>query len=92
MLRTFGASKRQVFTGVVSEFAAIGLLAGVLAASGASLAAWLLATRLFNLEYYFSFALWVAGPLAGLLLVTLSGVVVSWRVVTHAPANVLRNN
>jgi putative ABC transport system permease protein len=92
MLRTFGASKRQVFTGVVSEFAAIGLLAGVLAASGASLAAWLLATRLFNLEYYFSFALWAVGPLAGLLLVTLSGVVVSWRVVTHAPANVLRNN
>jgi putative ABC transport system permease protein len=92
MLRTFGASKRQVFTGVFSEFAAIGLLAGVLAASGASLAAWLLATRLFNLEYYFSFALWAVGPLAGLLLVTLSGVVVSWRVVTHAPVNVLRNN
>jgi len=92
MLRTFGASKQQVLAGVVTEFAAIGLLAGVLAASGASLAAYLLATRLFNLEYHFSAVLWVAGPLSGILLVTLSGLATTWHVVTHAPANVLRNN
>ncbi len=92
MLRTFGARKQQVLAGVASEFAAIGLLAGVLAASGASLAAYLLATRLFNLEYQFSLALWIVGPLAGVLLVTLSGLGVSWRVVSHAPASVLRNS
>ncbi len=91
MLRTFGASKQQLLAGVVSEFAAIGLLAGVLAASGASLAAYLLATRLFNLEYHFSLLLWIAGPLSGVLLVTLSGLAATWHVVTHAPANVLRN-
>ena len=83
---------RSTLAGVASEFAAIGLLAGVLAASGASLAAYLLATRLFNLEYHFSLLLWVAGPLSGVLLVTLSGLAATWHVVTHAPANVLRNN
>jgi putative ABC transport system permease protein len=92
MLRTFGATKKRVLAGVASEFAAIGLLAGVLAASGASLAAYLLATRLFNLEYHFSMVLWATGPLTGVLLVTLSGLAATWRVVTHAPASVLRND
>ena len=65
MLRTFGASKRRVLSGVATEFVAIGLLAGVLAAAGASLAGYLLATRLFELDYHFSFMLWVAGPWPG---------------------------
>lgn len=92
MLRTFGASKRRVLTGVAAEFASIGLLAGVLAASGASLAGYLLATRLFELDYHFSTVLWLTGPIAGMILVTLSGMAATWRVVTHAPVNVLRNS
>ncbi|MBT8050998.1 MAG: FtsX-like permease family protein [Gammaproteobacteria bacterium] len=90
MLRTFGASRRRVLGGVAVEFIAIGLLAGVLAAAGATLAGWLLAENLFELDYGFSAALWVAGPLAGVLLVGLSGLAATWRVVTHAPNSVLR--
>ena len=90
MLRTFGASKRRVLAGVAAEFTAIGLLAGVLASAGATLAGYLLATRLLELDYGFSPALWLAGPLAGMLLVGLSGMAATWRVITHAPINVLR--
>jgi putative ABC transport system permease protein len=90
ILRTFGASKKHVLTGVAAEFIAIGLLAGILAASGASLAAYLLAENLFDLEYHFSFTLWLAGPAAGMILVGLSGLAASWRVITHAPVSVLR--
>ena len=90
MLRTFGASKRRVLAGVAAEFTAIGLLAGVLASAGATLAGYLLATRLLELDYNFSPALWLAGPLAGMLLVGLSGMAATWRVITHAPINVLR--
>jgi len=90
LLRTFGASRQRVLTGVAVEFMSIGLLSGVLAASGASLAGYLLATRLFELEYQFSPGLWLAGPIAGMLLVGLSGLVATWRVITHAPVNVLR--
>ncbi len=90
MLRTLGASKKRVLTGVATEFIAIGLLAGVLAASGASLAAYLLAENLFELEYHFSVTLWLAGPAAGTILVGLSGMAASWRVITHAPVSVLR--
>ncbi len=91
MLRTFGASKRRVLAGVAAEFVAIGLLAGVLASSGATLAGWLLATQLFGLDYGFNPALWLSGPLAGMLLVGLSGMAATWRVVTHAPIHVLRS-
>ena len=90
MLRTFGASKRRVLSGVATEFLAIGLLAGVLAASGATLAGFLLAENLFDLEYRFSLELWLAGPLLGMLFVGLSGMAATWRVITHAPVNVLR--
>jgi putative ABC transport system permease protein len=91
MLRTFGASKNRVLGGVATEFAAIGLLAGLLAAAGASLVGYLLATRLFELDYSFSPAIWLAGPLAGLLFVGISGMVATWRVITHPPISVLRN-
>ena len=90
MLRTFGASKRRVLSGVATEFVAIGLLAGVLAAAGASLAAYLLATNLFELDYTFSWVLWLAGPLGGVLFVGVSGMAATWRVITHAPVSVLR--
>jgi len=90
MLRTFGASKRRVLSGVAAEFVAIGLLAGLLAAAGASLAGYLLATRLFDLDYHFSLVLWVAGPLAGILFVGVSGMAATWRVITHSPISALR--
>lgn len=90
MLRTFGASRRRVLAGVATEFTAIGLLAGVLAAAGATLAGWLVAENLFDLEYRFSAVPWLAGALLGMAFVGLSGMAATWRVISHAPANVLR--
>jgi putative ABC transport system permease protein len=91
MLRTFGASRNRVLGGVASEFLAIGLLAGVLAASGATLAGYLIAENLFDLAYGFSPVLWLAGPLLGMLFVGLSGMAATWRVITRAPVSVLRS-
>jgi putative ABC transport system permease protein len=90
MLRTFGASRNRVLAGVTVEFVAIGLLAGLLAACGASLAGYLIAENLFDLSYRFSLPLWTAGPLLGMVFVGVSGLVATWRVITHAPLNVLR--
>jgi putative ABC transport system permease protein len=90
MLRTFGASRRRVLAGVATEFVALGLLAGLLAAAGATLAGWLVAENLFDLEYGFSYVPWLAGMLLGMAFVGLSGMAATWRVISHAPANVLR--
>ncbi|NGX17424.1 FtsX-like permease family protein [Wenzhouxiangella sp. XN24] len=90
MLRTLGARKRVVLAGVAVEFAALGVISGVLAAAGASGVAWLLARRVFQLEFAFDPMIWVAGLLAGLFVVGGTGVLATRTVVTHPPANVLR--
>ena len=91
ILRTLGASRKRVLGGVVVEFMAIGLLAGFLASTGASLAAWHLAVNVYELEYHFSPAIWISGPLLGLIFVGISGFLATWRVVTHSPVSVLRS-
>jgi putative ABC transport system permease protein len=91
ILRTLGASRGRVLSGVVVEFVAIGLLAGLLASSGASLAAWHLAVNVYELEFHFSTSVWLAGPFLGMVFVGVSGLIATWRVVTHSPLSVLRS-
>ena len=91
ILRTLGASRSRVLSGVVVEFVAIGLLAGLMASSGASLAAWHLAVNVYELEFHFSPTLWLAGPILGMLFVGFSGMIATWRVVTHSPLTALRS-
>ncbi|HEY5774896.1 MAG TPA: FtsX-like permease family protein [Xanthomonadales bacterium] len=90
ILRTLGASRGRVLAGVVVEFLAIGLLAGLLASTGASLAAWHLAVNVYELQYHFSPVLWITGPVLGMLFVGISGLLATWRVVSHSPLSVLR--
>ncbi len=90
MLRTLGASRRVVLQGVAAEFTTLGLLSGTLAAVGATVAGYFLATRLFNLDYTFSFAVWGIGLAAGALLVGISGTLATRSVVNHPPVATLR--
>lgn len=90
VLRTLGASRRVVLLGVAAEFITLGLLAGLLAAIGASAAGYILATRVFDLDYGFSPATWGLGVLAGAVLVGLSGTLATRSVVNHPPAAMLR--
>ena len=90
ILRTLGASRRTVLRGVAAEFVALGLLAGVLAATAASIAGWLLAVRLFNLRYSFDPGVWLLGLGAGALLVGLAGTLATRSVVSTPPATTLR--
>ncbi|HKE45727.1 MAG TPA: FtsX-like permease family protein [Steroidobacteraceae bacterium] len=90
MLRTLGASRRTVLVGVAAEFTALGLLAGLLAALGATAAGYFLATRLFNLQYSFDVWVWVLGIALGVLLVGISGTLATRSVVNHPPIATLR--
>jgi putative ABC transport system permease protein len=90
MLRTLGASRKRVLAGVAAEFLAIGLLAGLLATSGATLAGYFLATRLYELDYHFNLLLTLSGPVAGMLFVGASGLLATRHVISTAPVNVLR--
>lgn len=90
MLRTLGASRRTVLQGVAAEFTTLGLLAGTLAASSASVAGYFLATRVFDLKYSVDPVVWIVGLLSGALLVGLSGTLATRSVVNHPPVATLR--
>ncbi len=91
MLRTLGASRMTVLQGVAAEFSALGFLSGTLAAVGASGVGWILARRLFSLEYSFDPWVWVFGLVCGTVLVGVSGTLATRRVVNTAPVVTLRD-
>jgi putative ABC transport system permease protein len=90
MLRTLGASRRVVLAGVATEFVVLGMLSGLLAAIGASVGGWYLATELFNLEYHFDPTVWLIGIGAGALLVGGAGTLAARSVINQPPITTLR--
>ncbi|MGH8299010.1 MAG: ABC transporter permease [Steroidobacteraceae bacterium] len=90
MLRTLGASRRTVLKGVLAEFAALGALSGLIAAAGASIAAYFLTTRVLDLRYAFSVWACVVGLVGGGLIVIASGWLATRSVVRQPPLATLR--
>jgi putative ABC transport system permease protein len=85
LLRALGASHRQVRAVQVAEFVAVGALAGLMAAVGAEVVGWQLATRVFF--FYLNFDPWLlpAGILAGIACAGVGGWI-SLRHVLSRPA------
>jgi len=90
MLRTLGASRGTVLQGVLAEFTMLGLLSGLLAALGASVAAYFMTTRVLELHYSFEGWVWLVGLLGGAVLVALSGWLATRSVVSQPPLLTLR--
>ena len=63
LLRVLGARRRQMVLAMLTEFALVGLLAGLVAALGASVLAWLISRQVLNLPYAFDaeMLLWSVG-------------------------------
>ena len=66
--------------------------AGLLATAGATLIGQLLARRVFELDLPPSPGLWIAGPLAGLALLSLNAWLSSRKVLRASPAITLRES
>ena len=90
MLRALGAKKRTVFAGVMAEFGALGLAAGILASAGATILEWVVATQLFELQPTLNPLLWLVGVAAAVFVVCLSGYFAARGAVNARPADVLR--
>jgi putative ABC transport system permease protein len=76
--------------GVAVEFVALGSLAGLLAALGATAVGWVLAENLFDLDYRLDPSLWVIGVLAGATIVGFTGTLAARKAVNEPPVVVLR--
>jgi len=91
MLRTLGASRRTVLVGILAEFTMLGLLAGFLAAGGASVASYYVAKYVLEMPYSFDPTVWIVGLLGGAILVAGSGWVATRSVVRQPPMATLRS-
>jgi putative ABC transport system permease protein len=90
MLRTLGASRATVLQGVLAEFTTLGLLSGVLAALGATVAGYFVATRVLDMKYGLDERVWLVGAFGGALLVAFSGWLATRSVINHPPVTTLR--
>ena len=90
VLRTLGARRSVVLQGVAAEFTALGLLSGTLAALGAGMIGYFIATRLFQLDYAPGPGLWLSGLVAGACIVGVSGTLAVRSVVNESPVVTLR--
>ena len=84
LLRILGAQRAYLAKSLWSEFLALGLLAGLLASACAEMAMALISDRMFELPARLHPWLWLALPLAGALLVGMSGWLTT-RHITHVP-------
>ena len=90
VLRTLGASERQLSAAQVSEFLALGALAGLIAAAGATFTGFFLADRVFQIPFSFNPLLWAVGVGAAAACVTVAGWLGTRRSLRQPPLAVLR--
>lgn len=90
VMRTLGAATRQLANAQWIEFATLGALAGVLAATGASVSAFVLAQQVLHLPFTFNPWVWVAGVAGGAAGITLAGLMATRSVLRTPPLSVLR--
>jgi putative ABC transport system permease protein len=90
LLRALGATRRQLSQAQSIEFALVGSLAGVLAATGAAAMGWALATYQFKFAWSFSPTVWLAGLVVGCLCAIIGGSLGLRNVLRQPPLQTLR--
>ena len=90
VMRALGGSRRQLRMAQVSEFAAIGLLSGLVAAIAASMLAGVVAVQVFDLPWRPNWVLAVVGGGAGVAMTLAAGLFATRRVLDAPPSSTLR--
>jgi len=91
VLRTLGASQRQLTAAQVTEFLALGALAGLLAAAGATAVGYVLADRVFQIPFDWNARLWVVGVVGAAACVAVAGWLGTRSTLRQPPLTVLRH-
>ena len=88
VMRVLGAARRTMVQNVLVEFGALGLLAGVLSASGAAFSSYYLA-RILDVQYRFNVVAWVGGVMLSTVVVALAGWLAMRTVLNQPPRTAL---
>jgi putative ABC transport system permease protein len=90
LLRALGATRAQLASAQRIEFALVGGLSGLLAASGAAALGWALAEYQFKFPWHFEPQVWVAGLLVGAACALIGGWLGLRNVLRQPPLQTLR--
>ncbi len=90
LLRALGATRKQLAQAQRIEFVLVGGLAGLLAASGAALLGWALATYQFKFPWTFAPGVWLAGIAVGIVCALVGGWLGLRSVLRQPPLQTLR--
>ena len=90
VMRALGGSRGQLRMAQVSEFAAIGLLAGLVAAIAASVLAGVVSVQVFDLPWRPNWMLAIVGGGTGVLVTLLAGLFATRKVLDVPPSATLR--
>lgn len=92
LLRALGATRSQLAQAQRIEFALVGGLAGLLAATGAAVVGWALARYAFNFEWSFSPVVWISGLVVGSACAFIGGWAGLRNVLNQPPLQSLRGS
>jgi putative ABC transport system permease protein len=90
VMRVLGGSRRQLRMAQASEFAAIGLLSGLVAAIAASVLSGVVADRVFDLPWQPNWMMAIVGGGLGMLAALVAGLFATRRVLDAPPSVTLR--
>ncbi len=90
ILRTLGASRRQLVAAQIAEFVVLGALSGLLAAAGATATGYFLSDRVFQIPFAPNPLVWAIGIIGGALAVTLAGWLGTRGTLSQPPLAVIR--
>ena len=90
LIRSLGGTRKQLLTMQAGEFVLFGALAGLLAAVGTELCSYWLNTQVFELTWEPVVWLWISLPLAGAVVLGISGWLGVRRVIRQSPSNILQ--
>lgn len=90
LLRSFGAPRRLVQKIIVVEFSVIGLVAGLFACLGAEISLYFIQTRIFEMNYHFSYWMWLYAPIASTVIIVTSGYLATVATTHVSPIKALR--
>ena len=91
VMRTLGASRRQLLAAQITEFVSIGVLSGFVAALGASGASYVLSTRILNLPFQFNPWIWIAGIVLGGIGIAFAGWLGIRKTLNQPPLQTIRS-
>jgi putative ABC transport system permease protein len=92
VLRTLGASERQLSAAQVAEFLALGALAGLVAAAGATAIGYALADRVFQIPVGWNPALWLVGIVGAAACIAVAGWLGTRSTLRQPPLAALRES